>query len=405
MTTADLVQGTIAALGVTASLVWCFLLAEAIRHRRMAVQLANLPADPPEGGWPSVALIFAARNEAAAVESATRSMLAQDYPHLEVIAVDDRSTDATGTILDTIAAQQAGLRVVHVQELPPGWLGKNNALQAAADAAASDWLLFTDADVVFSPSVLRRALAFAVAQGADHLTIAPEVPTEHFGERLFLSMFGLIFLLHAPPWRVEDPRSRAHIGIGAFNLMRAGAFRAIGGLNHLSLSIDDDLRLGQALKAAGYRTRVLLGFGSLQVRWHVGVLGMMRGVEKNFFAGLDFRLPMTVFSVFAILWLGAAPHIGLLVGPWWTRAICAFGLGAVALLMRNTTWQSRIGWYYAFLLPLGALICTTALVRSTWLTLRQQGVRWRDHHYRLSELQAHVRRRNAWTREVWKSTR
>src|SRR5207302_895253 len=156
-------------------------------------------------------------------------------------------------------------------------------------------------------------------------------PTEGVGEGLFLTAFGLMFLLHAPAWRVEDPDSGAHLGIGAFNLIRAEAFRAVGGFGRLALSVDDDVRIGQVLKVAGYRTRVLL--------------------------------------------------------------------------VHLTARQYGLGWYYGLTLPIGASLAVIALMRSTWLTLWRGGVRWRDHHYPLGELREHVRRRNTWTREVWRSTR
>lgn len=399
------VANTISALAVLASAVWLLNLAGLFLYRKNVHEIVSLPDEEPSGGWPSLAVVFAARNEAAEVERATRSMLAQDYPALEVIAVDDRSTDDTGAILDAIAAEDPRLRVVHVRELPPGWLGKNHALEEAGRSTSAEWILFTDADVVLAPGTLRRSVAWAVAQGADHLTALPSMPTESVGERVFMSMFGLLFLLYSPIWRVEDPHSGAHIGIGAFNLIRAEALRAIGGLSRLALSVDDDMRIGQALKVAGYSTRVLSGFGALSVRWHVGLVGMIRGVEKNFFAGLDFSLAKVLGALVVVLWLGAGPHVGLFFGPWWARVICGLGIASVAVLLHWTARPTGVSWYYALTLPAGAILCNLALARSVWLTLRQQGVRWRGHHYHLHELRSHVAQRNAWTREVWKSTR
>src|SRR5262249_47556006 len=140
-----------------------------------------------DGCWPSVAIIVAARNEAAMVEQATRSLLALDYPDLSVIAVDDRSTDGTGPILDVLATGDSRLQVVHIHELPAGWLGKTHALQSAAETASARWLLFTDADVVFAPDTLLRAIALAERSRIDHLAVVPDVVTESFGERIFLA--------------------------------------------------------------------------------------------------------------------------------------------------------------------------------------------------------------------------
>jgi hypothetical protein len=393
------------ALGVIGSIPWIGLLIHWIRYRRKAVSLAELPGDPPPAGWPTLAVAFAARDEAAMVAAASRSMLGLDYPSLEVIAVDDRSVDGTGAILDAIAREDARLRVIHVRALSPGWLGKTNALQAASDSTRADWILFTDADVVFEPTALRRAVAFAEAEGLDHITVGPEIPTESIGERLFLAMFGLLFAMHAPIGRLDDRRSKAHAGIGAFNLVKSETFRAIGGFRHLALSVDDDMRLAQALKFAGYRMRFLLGRGSVSVRWQVGLGGMIRGLEKNFFAGLDYRPGKSLLVAAAILVAGVMPYVGLFVGPVWARVACGIGVGAVAATIGAASWQRRIGWYYAALIPLAAVALLVALVRSVALTLRQGGVRWRGHLYPLKELKAHVWARDAWAREVWRSTR
>lgn len=392
-------------LGVLASAFWLRFLLALVRHRRLGVALSELPDDPPAGGWPTLAVIFAARDEAEGVEAATRSMLSQDYPGAEVVAVDDRSTDATGAILDRLAAESPALRVVHVHDLPAGWLGKNHALQGASDSTRADWLLFTDADVVHAPGTWKRAIALAVAEGVDHVAVGPEVPTEGVGERLFLAMFGLMFLANAPGWKVEDPDSPAFVGIGAFNLVRAEAFRAIGGFEHIRLSVDDDVRLGQALKVAGYRTKLVGGLGAISVRWQVGMGGMVRGLEKNFFAAMDFRLGWAIIAATAILVLGAGPHVGLFVGPWWARALCATGVAALALLLSLTGRFAKLHAGYALTMPISAALCAWSLVRSTWLTLRRGGIRWRNHHYALDELRAHTRRRASWSREVWRSTR
>lgn len=396
--------GVVSGLGAFGSWAWILLLGQMAWHRRASVRLADCPPGPPPRGWPSVAILFAARNEADGVETAARSMLAQGAPVSEVIAVDDRSTDATGAILDALAPVDPRLRVVHVRELPSGWLGKNHALQAAAETTAARWLLLTDADVVFAPGSVGKAVGWAEANGFDHLILIPEVPTETWGERVFLGFFALAFALHAPPWRVTNARLKASAGVGAFNLVRADAFRSIGGLRRLALTIDDDVRLGQALKFAGYRAGVVLGTGEVSVRWQVGLGGMVRGLEKNFFAALGFRVWAVPCAVAALLVLGVFPFAGVFVGPWWQRAVCGVGVAAVAAILEASGGPFGVRWYHALGLPLGALAFALALVRSTVVTLRQGGVRWRDHHYPLGELKDHVRRRDAWLRELWLST-
>ena len=324
---------------------------------------------------------------------------------MSVVAVDDRSSDGTGTVLERLARDDPRFTVVRVTELPPGWLGKTNALQSAAQVVSSDWILFTDADVVFAPGALRRALARALEDGTDFLAVAPGVVTVSAGERLFVTMFGLLFALNSPPWRVSDRRRRAAGGVGAFNLVRTEAFRAIGGFAHIALSVDDDVRLAQALKFAGYRTTVAVGQRAVSVRWQVGLGGMIRGLEKNFFAAMDYRLGLVLPALAWLAVIGVMPYVGLFVGTWWTRGVCAAGVASVVAMLRAMRGENGFRWYYGLVLPLGALAVATALVRSVWLTLWRGGVSWRGHIYPLGELREHVRQRNAWLRELWLSTR
>ncbi|WP_435021450.1 glycosyltransferase [Tundrisphaera sp. TA3] len=398
-------SSTVAALGVFGSLIWLVHLIHLGRHRRDVVELADVPDREPEGGWPSLAVIVAARDEAGSIEAAIRSLLVQDYPGLRVIAVDDRSADATGPILDALAAESDRLTVVHVRDLPDGWLGKTNALQMGADATDARWILFTDADVVFAPGALRKSIAYAESERADHVCAIPEVLSDTSAERVFLAMFGLLFSMHARPGKIADFSSRANAGVGAFNLIRAESFRAIGGFRHLALSVDDDIRLARALKYGGYAARLVLGRRAVAVRWQVGLGGMIRGLEKNFFAGMFYSLPRALGAGAAVVILGIAPHAGLFVGPIWTRAVCGIGVASIVLALAGTKRGSGIGGVYGLILPVGAVAVLVALVRSVVLTLARGGVIWRGHLYPLAALRAHVRLREAWTREVWRSTR
>jgi Glycosyl transferase family 2 len=392
-------------LGVFGSVVWLANLIYMALNYRHVIFLADLPAEPPADGWPSLAVVFAARDEAGMVDAAALSMLAQDYPGLEVIAVDDRSTDGTGAILDAIARAQERLRVVHVEHLPGGWLGKTHALQLGSDATEARWVLFTDGDVILAPDALKKAVAFAEGQGVDHVTVGPEVPTESVGERVFLSLFGLAFAIGAPFGKVADVRSKVHVGIGAFNLVRLRILRDIGGFRHLALSVDDDMMLAKVIKFAGYRPRLLLGRGSVSVRWQVGLGGMVRGLEKNFFAATGFNLAKVALGASIISCVGIAPFLGLVLGPTWARIACGVGIASLAATLGFSSRQSGIAWYYAFAMPLASIALLIALGRSVVLTLARDGVRWRGHHYPLGELKRHVRLRDAWTREVWRSTR
>jgi hypothetical protein len=398
-------ENVIAGLGVLGSLVWIVQLAVALAHRGRAPRLADLTDDEPSDGWPRLAVVIAARDEEAMIARASRSLLDQDYPDLELIVVDDRSTDRTGAILDDLARNDPRLRVVHIDALPDGWLGKTHAMQRGADETFAPWVLFTDGDVVFAPGALRRAVAWAEGQEINHLVAMPDIITSGFGERAFMALFVLLFSVRYPYWRVDDPGSRAYLGVGAFNLVRSEAFRSIGGLRRVALSVDDDVRLGQALKYAGYKTGVIAGTSAVSVRWQVGLGGMVRGVEKNFFAGIDFRLGTAVASLAAILVATLGPTAGLFVGPWWTRLVCGLGVLSPIALLAYITPSTGVDQRYGLTFPLGGLVMAYALARSVVLTLLRRGVSWRGRLYPLDALKAHIRLRNHWLREVWYSTR
>jgi cellulose synthase/poly-beta-1,6-N-acetylglucosamine synthase-like glycosyltransferase len=395
----------ISLLCVASSLVWIVLLAAALANRRKWIQLSELPSREPAAGWPRLAVVIAARDEEAMIANSVRSIVDQDYPDLELIVVDDRSADRTGAILDGLAKEEPRLSVVHVDALPDGWLGKTHAMQRGADETFARWILFTDGDVILAPGALRRAVAYAVDEGADHLVALPDAIAVGFGERMFLALFALMFSIKFPSWRVDDRNSRVYVGVGAFNLVRAEAFRGIGGLRRVALSIDDDMRLGQALKYAGYRTKAFSAASQVSVRWQVGIGGMVRGVEKNFFAGIDFRLPMAFAAAATILFTTLGPLAGLFIGPWWTRLICGLGLLAPVALIRFVSPSTAVAPWYGLTLPLAGPVMTYALARSVVLTLRRRGVSWRGRTYPLAELRSHVRLRNHWLNEVWHSTR
>src|SRR5262250_896655 len=177
---------------------------------------------------PRIAVLFAARDEEKKLPGALATLVAQDYPRLEIVAVDDRSSDATSRILDEFAANHSQLCVVHVRELPPGWLGKPHALQKAYEASSGEWLLFTDADVRFRPDALRRAVTLAKQNKLDHVTLLADVEMSGFWETVLLTFFGMAFHLGNNPGGVSEPSSRAYVGVGAFQLMSRAAYEASG---------------------------------------------------------------------------------------------------------------------------------------------------------------------------------
>lgn len=337
---------------------------------------------------PRLSVVIAARNEERGIEEALRSVLRQHYPELEVIVVDDRSTDATGVILDRLALDHPRLHPLHLDHLPEGWLGKNHALHHAAARAHGDWILFTDADVVLHSTAAARAVAFAERAGLDHLAVAPELVMPSPALDLFGGTFAFLFAQYARPWKARDPDSRAHIGVGAFNLVRASAYRAVGGHEPIRMRPDDDLKLGKLLKRAGFRQDVLFGRGMVTVEWYASLPEAVRGLEKNAFAGVDYSLAAVAASSAALLLLNVWPFVAIFVTAGAVRAVYLAVAALMIALYAASTRGSGTHPLTAVAFPFGTLLFVFILVRSAALALARGGIRWRDTHYPLAELRA-----------------
>ena len=386
----------IASLGSLASVTWLCIAIATIRHRKKSVWLVEQPDASQDHDLPELAVLIAARNEAANIGRTLKSILDQNYPDLTIIVVNDRSSDETGAIAQSLAIQDPRLRVVQVDAIPVGWLGKTNALELAAHSTTATWLLLTDADVIVAPGTLRRAVVWSIAHDLDHLTVVPKFVTTTIGERVFLMLFGLSFAVRVFTGRVDVPERSGHLGIGAFNLVRADALRKIGGFDHIKLSVDDDNRLAEALKANGGKAGALFGVDAVSVHWQVGLNGLVLGMEKNYFAILNFRIGMVILCSLAWLVVGVSPFVGLFIGSMVSRVVCTIGIFSIASLLAVAHRQTGIGWYYVGLFPLCVLVHIYSLSRSTLLTLSKGGVNWRSNHYDLKDLRAHVQQRDAW---------
>lgn len=347
-------------------------------------RLARLRAPEPTA-WPRVSVVIAARNEATTVGNALPTMFALDYPDLEFIAVNDRSEDDTGAILDRLAAAEPRLRVVHVSALPPGWIGKNHALHVGATQAAGEWILFTDADVHFAPDALRRAIAYARAQTLDHLAAVPALSGRGRRLGICVNAFSFAFTVGLRPWLVPDPRSRAHAGVGAFNLVRASTYRKLGGHEPIRLRPDDDIKLGKLMKAGGF-SEFVLGEGAISVEWYDSAGAMVRGLTKNAYAGADYRfwVPPLAAVLTAVLYLWPLVALALTAGP--ARWLSAASVGLMLVLGCDQTRFTGGRWWHGLFLPFGMAVFAFILLRSQWVTHWTGGITWRGTHYPLREL-------------------
>jgi glycosyltransferase involved in cell wall biosynthesis len=364
----------------------------------------DLAPREPLGHVPRVSIVVAARNEADHIEAALRSRLELAYPDYEVIAVDDRSDDETGEAMDLLSESRPSqptsgsrLQVLHIEHLPAGWLGKTHAMWRGAQITTGDWILFTDADVVFRSDALRRAIAYAEREKADHAVLFPTMVMSSAGERMMIAFFQSQFVFARLPWKVSDPKSRDAIGVGAFNLIRRQVYERIGTYERMRLEILDDMRLGEIVKQEGFRQRVAFGRGLLRLRWVFGAYGMVRNLTKNGFAILRFNGWFLLLAVCGILLVNVGPYVGAMFAPGWARAGFGVALATLIAIYVGMSWHSDVPPYYVLLHPIGALLFCYALVRSAVLTLLHDGVDWRGTHYSLAELREFRREQPWWS--------
>ena len=346
--------------------------------------LTDLPPIAPDA--PRVSIVVAARDEERHIEAAVCALLEQAYPNYEVVVVDDRSTDATSTILARLAKRDRRLHVEHIPSLPTGWLGKNNALQVGAERATGELLLFADADVFMRPGTMARAVRLIQIEHADHLAVGPDLILPSWPLALVVNYFMMWFLLWLRPWKARDPRSSAFIGIGACNLVRAAAYRAIGGHSRIRLRPDDDLMLGKLLKDAGCRQLVASGAGEVRVEWYRTLGELARGFRKNAFAGLRYSAWFTIGTVIANLTLGVWPFVAVWFTAGVERGMYATAAVAQMAAYAGPAFMQRTRPWLALLYPVAALLFIAILSAAVLRTVRKRGIEWRGTHYPLDEL-------------------
>jgi hypothetical protein len=348
-------------------------------------------ADPlPDAQCPPVSILFAARDEAEKLPGALATFLALDYPNYEVIAVDDRSEDGTGVILEAAANLDKRLKRVRVDKLPAGWLGKPHALEQAYERASGEWLIFTDADVHFAPDLLRRVVALANAREWDHVTLLGTLKMFSVGEKIAMIFFAMAFAIGTRPWAAGDPSSRGYCGVGAFQMIRRSAYETIGTHRRLAMEVVDDMKLGKLVKDGGFRSGAAKAGGAVSVHWHAGVGNMIRGTTKNFFATSGFRLWLTGVHIFGLLLMCVFPVVALAFTHGWARGFDVIAVALPLIIAAGAARQFDAPGFYALTYPIGALIFAWMLARSTIVTLWQGGIVWRGTFYPLDELKRGV---------------
>ncbi|MFP5109565.1 glycosyltransferase [Neobacillus sp. C211] len=336
---------------------------------------------------PLLSVVVAARNEEKQIEASILSQLEQTYKNVEWILVNDRSTDMTGTIMEELTKIDPRLKVIHVDQFPEGWLGKNNALYTGALQASGKWLLFTDADVKFEKQAFAKALHYFERHKLDHLTAAPNLSANRFWLKSFVAFFLFGFSYFKRPWLANNPKSKIGTGIGAFILVLKKSYESFGTHEKIKMRPDDDLQLGMKMKKAGYRQRIVTALHLIEVEWYGSLKEALVGLEKNTFAGLHYRISMVIFAILGVFITNVLPFVMIFSGNT-TVALLSFGnivlcgILYVVVIKKLTLFSPMM--FLVF--PITALLFIYSIIRASLLTFKRGGIVWRGTTYRLSEL-------------------
>lgn len=371
-------------IGLILTLGACVFLLLAYREKTRNLTLSHFVTLPDEE-LPSLSIVVAAKDEQETIGAALDSLLALDYPDLEIILVDDRSEDETLQIArEKAAAHPRGERLTLIanRELPQGWLGKVHGLHLGVKASSKDLVLLTDADVVFESGSLKRALSAQKVLACDHLVVAPQIVTKGFWEPLLVGFFLIMFAVRFRPNRVHRDK-KSYVGIGAFNLLTRSALQACGQLEPLRLQVTDDVHLGRLVKSQGMSQYCLVAEDRIKVRWFEGLWGCISGLEKNAYAGMNYSLPFALMGVLFVatpLWL---PFTLTCLGySHWALVYIGFTI----LLGLSIPDSCLLPKWVAFLFPLASLVLTLTFARSVVLAESRRGIVWRNTHYELEAL-------------------
>ncbi|HVV54066.1 MAG TPA: glycosyltransferase family 2 protein [Mucilaginibacter sp.] len=353
-------------------------------------RIKRLSKQPAIKDEPSLDIIIAVRNEEQDLEKALQSVCQLDYRNYRIIAVNDRSTDATAEILDRFTRQYPQIKVVTITDLPEGWLGKNNALYQGYLNSEAEWILFTDADVVFHPDTLNRALNYAVENQLDHLTVFPEIVSRSALLSSVLATFSMMLLLNLRPWNARKPGLKGYVGIGAFNLLRREAYEKIGTHEKIRLRPDDDLQLGLAVKKAELRQDALGGLGYVSLEWYRSLKEFSNGLLKNSFSVLGYSLSKVVAGIIVIIISIVLPMpLMFIFGPGYIRELAAIVLLSHILYMIATPPDK---WWYALMIPFTGAVMAWIIMRAAIINTVQGGIYWRESFYPLNMLKGEIDR-------------
>ncbi|MGP4074321.1 glycosyltransferase [Halobacillus sp. K22] len=339
-----------------------------------------------------ISVIIAAKDEEESIKQTIETLLNQKYVKLEILAVNDRSTDLTGSIIENISAHHPNVHSITINNLPSGWLGKNHALHIGAQQAKGTYLLFTDADIYFHENVVSQAVTFLKKENLDHLTAAPNLRAGSFFLKGLISFFLFGFAYLKRPWTANRPSNKGGMGVGAFQLLTNACYKGISGHRAIRFRPDDDLAMGLRIKKLGYRQNLVTALRSLSVEWYPDLPSAFKGFEKNAFAGLNYSVSFALLAILGVFTSQILPFITIWSDRLPLQIISAFTIGLLFYLYALTTRHlTTYSVWMVFGLPFFAMLFIYMLSRALLLTFLRGGIEWRGSRYSLKELKKYYR--------------
>ena len=378
-------------LPIVLALPWLVVPVITIVRARHSRSLDDEPAIAAPG-WPRVSIVIPARNEARNIERCVRSALAAEYPWVEVIAVDDHSTDATGAILRDIARSDPRLHVIVPAALPAGWFGKQWACTAGANASTGDVIAFMDADTQQAPDLVVRAVNAMQSRRADLLTVAGSQELGSFWERMIQPQVFAIMLARYGGTEVvnESRRATEKIANGQCIFVTRAAYNETGGHGAVRDKVAEDLAMAQLYFTMRRRSFLVLGLTQLSTRMYTSLRELVEGWGKNIYAGGRDTVPFGTFGRAIYPFLLVLPALSGLVPPALLALSLAGLMGHGVLVWSAVVTAANLSWWlgvyallglspaYALLHPLGSALMFYIAARSI---ARGKRVQWKNRSY------------------------
>jgi chlorobactene glucosyltransferase len=375
---------------VTAIIV--LLLLNTINNLRVLRKPAKRP--PPDEG-PLVSVLVPARNEARSIGRCVESLARQDYPHLEILVLDDHSEDETAAIVEDLARRYPAVRLLRGQPLPPHWHGKAYACAQLAREARGAWLLFVDADAMLAPACVSTTLQIAREQDAGLLTMMPLVLEQSFGEALLLPLIVLTFGAFLPMGLVVSRKYPLVAGaLGPFLLFRRETYERVGGHEATRRDIVEDMKLALLVKQSGNRLVWVDGTTLAQVRFYHNLREAWRGFAKTTFAALNYSVPTLLLGLIPCIAIFLAPYAFLLSGLLSQRfSLALFWLPLSQILL---TWTFRLllarrfhmRYPMLFLHAVTMLLTILLTLHAAYQAMFGAGVAWKGRAYQFQPRRA-----------------